>query len=72
MNKNISKTKFIVSFAKILLSYCMTRLVGLSVLFHHWFTMLIYHLGMNNMPVGGRSSETWFHPYRHHHHHHLR
>jgi hypothetical protein len=23
-----------------------------------WFFMLIYHLGMNNMPVGGRISET--------------
>jgi hypothetical protein len=26
-----------------------------------WFPMFIYHLEVN-MPVGGRSSETWSHP----------
>jgi hypothetical protein len=28
-----------------------------------WFTMLRYHLGINNQPpVGGGSSEMWSHP----------
>jgi hypothetical protein len=27
-----------------------------------WISMLIYHMGMNNRLVGGRSSETWSHP----------
>jgi hypothetical protein len=27
-----------------------------------WLTMFIYHQGMNNRPVGGRSSETSSHP----------
>jgi hypothetical protein len=27
-----------------------------------WLSMLIYHLGMNNRPAGGRSSETSSHP----------
>jgi hypothetical protein len=27
-----------------------------------WFSMFLYHLGMSNRPVGGRSSETWSHP----------
>jgi hypothetical protein len=27
-----------------------------------WFSMFMYHMGMNNRPVGGRSSETWSHP----------
>jgi hypothetical protein len=27
-----------------------------------WFYMLVYHLGVNNRPVGGRSSETYSHP----------
>jgi hypothetical protein len=26
-----------------------------------WFSILIYHLGMSNVPVGGRSSETQSH-----------
>jgi hypothetical protein len=27
-----------------------------------WALILIYHPGMSNRPVGGRSSETWSHP----------
>jgi hypothetical protein len=27
-----------------------------------WFSMHIYHLGMNNRPAGGHSSETQSHP----------
>jgi hypothetical protein len=27
-----------------------------------WLSIVIYHLGMNNTPVGGRSSETLSHP----------
>jgi hypothetical protein len=27
-----------------------------------WFSMLAYHLGINNRPVGGHSSETSSHP----------
>jgi hypothetical protein len=27
-----------------------------------WFSISIYHLGMNNRPVGGHSSQTLSHP----------
>jgi hypothetical protein len=33
-----------------------------------WLSMLVYHLGMNSMPVGGRSSET-VSPHRYEQHH---
>jgi hypothetical protein len=47
--------------------YCQRVLVDESGVFPVdimplWISMLIYHLGMNNRLVGGRSSETWSHP----------
>jgi quinol-cytochrome oxidoreductase complex cytochrome b subunit len=72
VNKYALKAKFIIFFAKFLLICCwMTLLVELpeSALVDEsgvspvdivppWFSMFMYHLGMNNWPVVGRSSET--------------
>jgi hypothetical protein len=70
--RDISNAKSIISFAHILLiCYCRVLLVGLpessdgqlgnfplSHVIPPLFSMLISHLGMKNMSVGGRSSET--------------
>jgi hypothetical protein len=75
MYKNTSKAKFIISFDR---SSCLllddsadrvaTELLRTNQEFSSidiilpWFSMFIYNLGMNSRFVGGRSSETLYHP----------
>jgi hypothetical protein len=65
MNRDISKARFITSFAKFLDSagkiardLWWTNQFSPVDIIPPCLSMLFYHLGMNNRPVGGRSSET--------------
>jgi nitrate reductase gamma subunit len=46
---------------KVVLGHVLLRVLRLSPVnsIPPWLFVLIYHLGMNNRLVGGRSSETW-------------
>jgi hypothetical protein len=61
MNKILHNTKFIIPFelSSGLLGelWWMNQVSSVDII-PPWFSMLIYHLGINNRPVGGRSSET--------------